>query len=612
MKLPKQKLWSSDELLELLDDEDIAALWEAWNLPPRPVKSRESPEFRAAINKRARTTLLQEVLSLTTPTLNMLRDVLVFLADHNVALRTTGSLVVLDDEFDIAPQQVDAALKWSASRLRRLSTETWEQIQNQFDREIRPLFKKVVACGAVHTEEEDIIDTYLEGGSLEPETIVSYDQEGFRTREKYIADLEGLNRKLAPIRHLVADTQALRMISVIDQLYREEGGGLFDDQRRIEEADRHRGGTYGPRPTKEDHEAWKRFVEEVLLLAEIEESSTIVDVLRIDLFRKRPQLYELWIVVVILRFMQRVGYQVEMLSLRTTDVGRTVWNLNYAKSQTPIARLFRNADNSNYFLFYQLFRTGKKRDDMPDIALLPSDRHNDTPVWIMDPKHSERRGYSLTDYTTVGLRYQRTFRPGRTWVVEYYPRPDLGPDNPLDLSIAPSPGRWRRALQRLTQGDAPARGVVELIRDVAPESGGYAHLIAQLQGFHVGPATTMAVVDVSSSYRSNLERVRKDLKELIAKGIVLSDEIIWFADAAIRRTGYLGALQDGVLEPAPDLGEGTRFGPALTLLEALDLVDPAACSLRIYTDSNFHDISRDDVLARLGRYADVKIIDFPL
>lgn len=143
MELPKQKIWSSDELLDLLDDEDVGALWEAWKLPPAQEMSRTAPDFLAAINKRSQTSLLQDVLSLRTPTLHMLRDVLTFLAAHNTSLRTTGSLVVLDDEFDIAPQQVDAALKWSASKLRRLSTQTWERVEDQFNEQIIPLFRRI-------------------------------------------------------------------------------------------------------------------------------------------------------------------------------------------------------------------------------------------------------------------------------------------------------------------------------------------------------------------------------------------------------------------------------------------------------------------------------------
>jgi hypothetical protein len=124
MASTKQKIWSRDEFLDLLDDEDIAALWEKWALSPADKKSKEAREFRAAVGERSKTSLLQDVLSLRTPTLQMLRDVLTFLVHQNSALRTTGSHVVLEEEFDISPQQVSAALAWSATVLRRHAAAT--------------------------------------------------------------------------------------------------------------------------------------------------------------------------------------------------------------------------------------------------------------------------------------------------------------------------------------------------------------------------------------------------------------------------------------------------------------------------------------------------------
>jgi PD-(D/E)XK nuclease superfamily len=222
--------------------------------------------------------------------------------------------------------------------------------------------------------------------------------------------------------------------------------------------------------SERDCEVWKLFAEDVLSLAEAEESASVVDLFRMDLFRKRPQLYEVWVVVAVLRFMRTAGYKVEMLTLLTTRTGRIVWNLNYAKSQAPIARLVRASDGSERFLFYQLFRPGERRDEMPDIALMPSRLQGDKPVWIMDPKHSERGAYSFSDYAEVGMRYQSAFSPLRTWIVEFYPRPELGVDNPLAI----------------------AEGV-ELIRDGSPDGAGYKYLVNELRELHGSAVQTVAI-----------------------------------------------------------------------------------------------------------------------
>src|SRR5215213_7452937 len=98
---PPQRRWSREQFLELLDDEDIAALTRQWELA-------HDADFAAALDARSATTVLRDVLALHTPTLRMLREVFGFLLRHASPVRTTGSLLVLDEEFDIAPQEVAA------------------------------------------------------------------------------------------------------------------------------------------------------------------------------------------------------------------------------------------------------------------------------------------------------------------------------------------------------------------------------------------------------------------------------------------------------------------------------------------------------------------------
>lgn len=597
MAPPKQKLLSRDEFLELIDDDDVAALWDKWQLAAGAEKSKKAPAFITAVSERANTTLLQDVLSLRTVTLQMLRDVLTFLSNQNSSVRTTGSLLVLDDEFDIAPQQVNAALKWSTAALRRQSSATWESRAKRLHAEIKPLFADIAYYGVVRNrrKQESLIKTALRmerGGApkIRYTRIVSYDPDGLSVREEYGEKLKELNRKLAVLRDHATDAHAQELLSGIARFSREFQGALEEDQEYINAADREDKRSVVTDLTDKSYEVWKLFEEDVLFLADIEESASVVDLFRMDLFRKRPQLYEVWIVVAVIKFMRASGYKVEMLSLFTTNVDRIVWNLNYAKSQVPIARLVRARDGTEYFLFYQLFRSGVRRDEMPDLALLPSERPDDKPVWIMDPKHSERGSYSRSDYEEVGLRYHSVFSPIRTWIVEYYPRPDLGQDNPLVFAKD-----------------------VELIRDVSPEGAGYKYLLDGLTEIHGNVGTTVAIVDVSGSFRGHLQSVIDDLNSLLAQGIVLDEVIIWFADKAVRTTGYLEALVEnqGELQPPPDLGGATQFAQALQLAEAL-CKDAAAGvgSLRIYTDGQFDDVSLNEATNRLSQLADVKVIDF--
>jgi hypothetical protein len=595
MPSPKQKLLSRSEFLELLDDEDVAALWAKWQLPPAAQMSREAAAFVAAVDGRSNTTLLQDVMSLRTATLQMLRDVLEFLSNRMSAVRTTASLLVLNEEFDIAPQQVNAALKWSSRALRH-SSATWEELAKRFETEVAPLLAKVAQYGAVRfrRRRENIVKAAMRieaqrGPSrIRSTTEATYDPDGLLLREEYATKIKDLGEKISELRDRLTDAHGQQLLSGVTGLSRQYHASLRNDHADVTRAEEKYKRRIGTRLSEKDHEIWKLFAEDVFALADAEESASVVDLFRMDLFRKRPQLYEVWVVVAILRFMRTAGFKVEMLTLLTTQAGRIVWNLNYAKSQAPIARLARASDGSEFFLFYQLFRPGERRDEMPDIALMPSRRPDDKPVWIMDPKHSERGAYSRADYAEVGMRYQSAFSPLRTWIVEFYPRPELRVENPFVI----------------------AEGV-ELIRDVSPGSAGHRHLVEELHELHGGVVQTLAIVDVSGSFAGNLERVQDDLRELLAEGVVLFDDIIWFSDEAARSPANLGALKrGGGLQPPSGLGGGTNFGAALELAQTLCMDAPSTFSLRIYTDGQFGDVALSSAADHLRQWAHVEVVDF--
>lgn len=596
MTSQKQKRWSRQEFFDLLDDEDLAALWEKWKLPQTEKMSRNADAFTQAVDARSTTSLVREVFSLKTATLRMLRDLLTFLGGHQSAARTTGCHLVLDEEFDFSAQQVNAVLAWSDSALQRHPISTWDELRQRFRSDIIPLFNKIDKYGAVEelTDEVDLVEAYIEsqaGSSPEMEETVNvrYNEDGVRARKEYDEKLRELDNKLDLAAHADLPAGAKELLKDVTNLSRNHARQLEKDILRIRGADRRIRKGFSPKLTDDDHERWRRFVEGILFLSDIEESSSAVDILRMDLFRKRSQLYEVWIVVKIITLMKRIGCMDEMLSLHTTESGRVVWNLNYTKSGAPIAR-FVGRDGTQSYLFYQLFRAGEVRANMPDIVLMPSNRPDDNPIWILDPKHSERRSYSLADYREVGQRYQSTFAPRRTWIVDYYSRPELGADNPRLLADH-----------------------VELIRDVSPTGGGYTYLLERLREFHGAPETTMAIIDISASFVGNFELVKADLDHLAAEGAVLADDIIWFSDGALQSSGCLDGLRQGTLTPPPELaGRGSQFGPVLQKLQQLHEVGLSPLSLRIYTDRAFNDVQIDVELRALqqrGVVGDWEVVD---
>jgi len=175
----------------------------------------------------------------------------------------------------------------------------------------------------------------------------------------------------------------------------------------------------------------------------------------------------------------------------------------------------------------------------------------------------------------------------RTWILEFYPRPELKIENPFVI----------------------AEGV-ELIRDVSPDSAGHKRLIDELRELHGGVVRMLAIVDVSGSFAATLQRVMDDLRELLAQGAVLHDDIIWFADKAARSTANLDALERGDLQPPSGLGGGTSFRSALDLAEAVCKDAPGTLSLRIYTDGQFDDVSLSWAADHLRQWADVEVVGF--
>ena len=198
----------------------------------------------AAVEARSKTSLLQDALRLRTPTLRMLRDVLTFLIDQNAAARTTGSQVVLEDEFDIAPQQVNATLLWSASVVRRHAAATWGDLSRRFHEEIVPLFSKFARYGEVERRRENPMKVAIRierGGSpIMGRTVeVDYDAKGLEARKEYVKQLSDLNRKLAGLGDLDLEGSAGELVGKLNALWHRHYSPLNDDLNDINWAHRY-------------------------------------------------------------------------------------------------------------------------------------------------------------------------------------------------------------------------------------------------------------------------------------------------------------------------------------------------------------------------------------
>jgi hypothetical protein len=135
------------------------------------------------------------------------------------------------------------------------------------------------------------------------------------------------------------------------------------------------------------------------------------DFMRTDFWYHRWRIFEIWILVKILRVLQEEGGQV-----RLRDLSNGVWNLSYSRASRPAA----SATFSGGILdvFYQLFRMGTQGNDMPDLAVIES--HGKALI-VVDPKHG--RSYRRGKVQKTLARYGKGFEADLTAVVNYTPMP---------------------------------------------------------------------------------------------------------------------------------------------------------------------------------------------
>jgi hypothetical protein len=278
--------------------------------------------------------------------------------------------------------------------------------------------------------------------------------------------------------------------------------------------------------------AFDKFLEDLYLLADLIKGEEILDILRLDIWSSRPQLYEVWVMLSILRWLKSQGYKVQLQAKSASDGIPFKWNLAYSRGSRPCATIFDSKNRSIGHLFYQLYRPS---GDMPDISLLKEADVSATPIWSVDPKHSLKRGYGPADYRHTAERYRDSFGAGLSLVVEYFPRPWSNPTN---------------------FGNG-----AKLIVDCNPSGSGLPLLLSELERFHPLMVHWLLCVDFSSSFANRRDSALQALRNrLIASGEDdrLVDEYICFAGNAVRIESMTTWLMGGSLQD-PDLQAGTSF-----------------------------------------------------
>jgi hypothetical protein len=314
-----------------------------------------------------------------------------------------------------------------------------------------------------------------------------------------------------------------------------------------------------------------KFLEDLYLLADLIQGEGLFDLLRLDIWSSRPQLYEVWVMLSILRWLDAQGYKVQLRRAEAMpEEAPFEWDLAYSRDSRPCATVFESPGHPIGHLFYQLYRPS---GDMPDISMLKGADATSAPLWSVDPKHSPRGGYALADYRRTAERYRDSFGARLSLVAECFPRPW---SNPTDFGNG-----------------------AKLLVDCNPSGSGLPLLLAELQIFHPPTARQLLCVDLSSSFADRRDGALQELRiRLRASGEEdrFVEEYVCFAGNAVLVSGITTWLTNGRLED-PSLNGGTSFAP---LYEVISKVVKAARVQKVVlvTDGEF-DIPLELVKTRI-------------
>jgi hypothetical protein len=559
---------AADALLRLVSRDELRELGTHLGVPDVGVDSvldhlARLPRFQA----------LSIVLTIAEPTLRMLREVLTYLESRGVATRTTGCALVLADpvqgqqyRIDLTPQEVGAISAWTSKSTKRLRDDSFGEALADW-RSLTSPWRRLLQRARPNVQEGDldVVETYIamRSGSTEPvyerdRDLTDHSAQGvlhvLLNRVMELADL--LERLPAPERP--PSCQAL--LQEMRDLIRIAGRDVFRaDLRR-----RRRGypSTHSPARGVANQRALLRYVdqrfldtldrlaEDLYLLADLLAGDHLFDVLGIDVWTSRPQLYEVWLLVSVLSWFEARGYRIELLKIEPGQGGRLEWRLAYAKDLTPCARV-RGGQLKDGGIYYQLYR---ESGDMPDLCLLPEPSTAAKPYWAIDAKHSEMGSYALAAYRATATRYRHSFGADLSLVVEYFARPELveASQNPLHFETG-----------------------VFLVTDASPEGRGLPIALNLLHSLHPPLACAVLCIDLSDSFRQRavaaLTRARARLRSAGSSSL---DSFVCFADRAATRTG-MKAFVDGDVDNPPNLGDvasvgrGTQLPPVINELRAL-------------------------------------------
>jgi hypothetical protein len=579
------------DLLKLVSNSELepfAKLLDCTLTTPNP---RE--ELAVVIQSCSRTKVLSALIAINGVWLTMMRDVVQFLERKNVSMRTTGCIIALpingkETRLYLSPQIADFIVRFDESSVRGKTITHWDDALTEWWR-LEYWIQGTINYGMPYRDKRLSHDKMMDAAIRRMPTTDIYEDEiivNHQASERMFClwrTLVYLNAKLEDLEDLPHLPEAAKDLKwglarlatsltyEIEEMRRDyllwrelviymRRDDPWSDSWTVEELFQEDCWQYS-----RDWDEWIRFIEDVLAIASLEKSSEVADLLRLDLLKDRPRLFEIWCMSQILSMYQSWGCVVEVESVKAGDP--PVWNLNFSRASEPVARI--EYGGTQWWFFYQLFRTGTERANMPDLALLKGRSADSDVIWIADPKYSEAGGYSRNDYVEVAERYRDAFQPQHTWICEFFARRE-----------------W-------FGGDCHATGDrISILSEVQPKGEGIRILQRDLRRIHSLPLNEFVLaVDCSGSFMDKLQKLEIGLQKLVTRAAA----VICFAGEAEELTGAIP-----IKFAAVQIEGGTYLRPLVSTLETLSGRDPSHTTLVLVTDGGFSD-STDELRTNLEK-----------
>jgi hypothetical protein len=577
------------ELLKLISNTEIESFAELLNC--RLTTSNPREELAAAIQNHSRTQVVSALISVNGVWLTMMRDVIRFLEKCDASLRTTGFVLAIpingdETRIHLSPQVADLIAHFDMKKFRSKTISDWDKALSTFKNLERWLMHTLQAGEPVRHRrfsDDKLIDSVVRGRPVHDlyENRIRVNALAAERMFSLWRTLDYLNDKLKPLGDLSSPPPAVKKlrneVERISSSFNHRISRVRRDGELWRELARHVKQTDPWSPGLSDKEdlfrnkcwrhdtswdKWIRLMEDVLSLANVEKSPELADLLQLDLLKDRPRLFEVWCMSQILSWYRSWGCAVELESIKSGNP--PVWNLNYSRASVPVARI--EYGGARWWLFFQLFKTGSDRANMPDIALLNGRAPSSGVVWIADPKYSEAEGYDRKDYVEVAERYRDAFEAQRVWICEFFAR-----------------RHW-------FGGACHERGEgFSILTEVQPNGEGTRLLKRELRELHGFSASEFVLaIDCSGSFSDNLSKLEREITLLSERATF----VICFAGTA-KEIGPENVDMAMIQGASKSLGGDTRLGPLVSELESLPISDSLHTDLILVTDGLFSDSSNE-------------------